>query len=39
VLDPELFLRAIEMRNIGEIREELLEWHREDSRMAALEQV
>lgn len=39
VLDPELFLRAIEMRNIGEIHEELLEWHREDSRMVALEQV
>ena len=37
VLSPELFLRAIEMRNIGEIHEELLDWDREDSRMLALE--
>ena len=37
VLSPELFLRAIEMRNIGAIHEELLDWDREDSRVLALE--
>ena len=29
VLDPELFLRAIEMRQLGEVREEVLDWDRD----------
>jgi saccharopine dehydrogenase-like NADP-dependent oxidoreductase len=33
-LDPELFLRAIEMRNIGEVHEELFEWDREEGPVA-----
>jgi lysine 6-dehydrogenase len=28
-LDPELFLRAIEMRNLGDVHEEVLDWDRE----------
>lgn len=32
-LDPELFLRAIQMRNIGEVHEELLDWDREEDRV------
>jgi saccharopine dehydrogenase-like NADP-dependent oxidoreductase len=37
VIDPEMFLQAVEMRNIGEIQEELIDWHREESREMALE--
>jgi saccharopine dehydrogenase-like NADP-dependent oxidoreductase len=28
-LDPELFLRAIEMRNLGEVHEDMFDWDRE----------
>jgi saccharopine dehydrogenase-like NADP-dependent oxidoreductase len=33
-LDPELFLRAIEMRNLGDVHEEVLDWDREGARAA-----
>jgi saccharopine dehydrogenase (NAD+, L-lysine-forming) len=35
VLDPELFLRAIEMRQIGDVREEQFDWDRDESPLAA----
>jgi saccharopine dehydrogenase-like NADP-dependent oxidoreductase len=35
VLDPELFLRAIEMRQIGDVREELLDWDRDEAPLVA----
>ncbi len=31
VLDPELFLRAVEMRKVGDISEQLLDWSPEES--------
>lgn len=33
VLDPELFLRAVEMRQIGEIQEEVLDWERDEAQV------
>jgi len=35
VLDPELFLRAVEMRRIGNIEEQVLDWHRDEAPVAA----
>ena len=35
-LDPELFLRAVEMRNIGDVHEEMLDWEREGAPLAEL---
>jgi saccharopine dehydrogenase-like NADP-dependent oxidoreductase len=39
VLDPELFLRAIEMRNIGDVHEELLDWDDPARRMVEMARV
>jgi saccharopine dehydrogenase (NAD+, L-lysine-forming) len=35
VLDPELFLRAVEVRQVGDVREELFDWDRDEAQMAA----
>jgi saccharopine dehydrogenase (NAD+, L-lysine-forming) len=35
VLDPELFLRAVEMRQIGDIQEQMFDWDRDETRMVA----
>jgi saccharopine dehydrogenase (NAD+, L-lysine-forming) len=37
VIDPELFLQAVELRNIGKVQEQLLDWNREESRVLELE--